>query len=163
MQRRTFIAGLGITTLGLPAPSAIAWDLVSPNEEQQEDLITPPTIEVIRPDPAKPISGPVTIQLAFRTQPGASILPATFEATYGFLGLHITARLLQHAKLTPQGITAEDVSISSGPAQHHAVRCRYDGTYRQAYFPGDGRLGAAPWSLKKRHALPVFAADGLFL
>jgi hypothetical protein len=114
MQRRTFIAGLGITTLGLPAPSAIAWELVSTEEERQEDLITPPTIEVIQPDPAKPISGPVTIQLAFRTQPGASIVPSTFEATYGFLGLDITARLLQHAKLTPQGITAEDVSIPSG-------------------------------------------------
>jgi hypothetical protein len=114
MQRRALIAGLGITTLGLPAPSAIAWDLVSPEDERQEDLITPPTIEVIRPDLAKPISGPATIQLAFRTQPGASILPSTFEATYGFLGLDITARLLQHAKLTPQGITAEDVSIPSG-------------------------------------------------
>jgi hypothetical protein len=114
MQRRALIAGLGITTLGLPAPSAIAWDLVSPEDERQEDLITPPTIEVIRPDLAKPISDPVTIQLAFRTQPGASILPSTFEATYGFLGLDITARLLQHAKLTPQGITAEDVSIPSG-------------------------------------------------
>ena len=114
MQRRIFIAGLGITTLGLSAPSAIAWELVSTEEERQEDLITPPTIEVIQPDPAKPISGPVTIQLAFRTQPGASIVPSTFEATYGFLGLDITARLLQHAKLTPQGITAEDVSIPSG-------------------------------------------------
>jgi hypothetical protein len=114
MQRRTLIAGLAITTLGLPAPSAMAWDLVSPEEERQEDVITPPTIEVIRPDPAKPISGPVTIQLAFRTQPSASIVPSTFEATYGFLGLDITARLLQHATLTPQGITAEDVSIPSG-------------------------------------------------
>jgi hypothetical protein len=69
---------------------------------------------VIQPDPQKPISGPVTIQIAFRTQPGASIVPSTFEATYGFLGLDITARLLQHAKLTPQGITAEDVSIPQG-------------------------------------------------
>ena len=43
---------------------------------------------------------------------------------------------------------------SSGPAQHHAVRCRYDGTYRQAYFPGDGRLGAAPWRLKKEACAP---------
>jgi hypothetical protein len=114
MQRRTFIAGLGITTLGLPAPSAIAWDLVSAEEERQEHLITPPTIEVIQPDPTKPISGPVTIKLAFRTQPGASIVPSTFEATYGFLGFNITARLLEHATLTPQGITAEDVSIPSG-------------------------------------------------
>src|SRR5271157_3814441 len=85
MQRRTFIAGLGIATLGLPAPSAIAWDLVSPNEEQQEDLITPPTIEVIRPDPAKPVSGPVTIKFALSTQPGASILPSTLEATNSYL------------------------------------------------------------------------------
>ena len=117
MQRRTFIAGLGITTVGLPAPSAIGWDLVSTEEERQEDLITPPTIEVIQPDPTKPISGSVTIQIAFRTQPGASIVTSTFEATYGFLGLDITARLLQHAKLTPQGITAEDVSIPRG--QHN--------------------------------------------
>jgi hypothetical protein len=117
MQRRALIAGLAITTLGLPAASATAWDLVSPEEETQEDSITPPTIEVIRPDPAKPISGPVTIQIAFRTQPGASIVTSTFEATYGFLGLDITARLLQHAKLTPEGITAEDVSIP--PGQHN--------------------------------------------
>jgi hypothetical protein len=114
MQRRALIAGLAITTLGLPAASATAWDLVSPEEETQEDSITPPTIEVIRPDPAKPISGPVTIQIAFRTQPGASIVTSTFEATYGFLGIDITARLLQHAKLTPAGITAEDVSIPPG-------------------------------------------------
>ena len=125
MQRRALIAGLAITTLGLRAAPAIAWDLVSPEDERQEDLITPPTIEVIRPDPAKPISGPVTIQIAFRTQPGASILPSTFEATYGFLGLDITARLLQHAKLSPQGITAEDVSIPSGRHSSGHIRKMY--------------------------------------
>jgi hypothetical protein len=48
-------------------------ELVSTVEERQEDLITPPTIEAIQPDPAKPISGPVTIQLAFRTQPGGYV------------------------------------------------------------------------------------------
>jgi hypothetical protein len=106
MQRRIFIAGLVITALALPAPS-IGWELVPRDEEREEELITPPTIQVIRPDLAKPISGPVTIQIVFRTQPGASIVTSTFVATYGFLGLDITERLLQHANLTPQGITAE--------------------------------------------------------
>lgn len=48
MQRRIFITGLVITTLGLPAPS-IGWELVPPDEEREEELITPPTIQVIRP------------------------------------------------------------------------------------------------------------------
>jgi hypothetical protein len=34
MQRRIFITGLVITTLGLPAPS-IGWELVPPNEERK--------------------------------------------------------------------------------------------------------------------------------
>jgi hypothetical protein len=113
MQRRIFVTGLVITTLGLPAPS-IGWELVPPDEEREEELITPPTIQVVRPDLAKPISGPVTIQIVFRTQPGASIVTSTFVATYGFLGLDITERLLQHANLTPQGITAREVSIPRG-------------------------------------------------
>ena len=150
MQRRTFIAGLGITTLGLPAPSAIAWDLVSPNEEQQEDLITPPTIEVIRPDPAKPISGPVTIQLALSYATWRLDTPRDIRGNVrlprpGYHRAAVAAR-----QTDPARDYRRRRFDSSGRAQHHAVRCRYDGTYRQAYFPGDGRLGAAPWSLKKR-------------
>ena len=114
MQRRTVIANLAIMTVGLRATPAVAWPLVSAEEERREGRAAPPSIAVIQPDSGKPISGPVAIQLAFYTRPDATIDTSTFKATYGFLGLNITERLLKHAKLTPKGITAEDVSIPTG-------------------------------------------------
>jgi hypothetical protein len=116
MQRRIFIIGSVITTLGPPAPS-IGWELVPPDEEREEELIKPPTIQVIRPDLAKPISGPVDDPNRLSDATWRLEVTSTFVATYGFLGLDITGRLLQHANLTPQGITAREVSIPRG--QHN--------------------------------------------
>ncbi|MSP02120.1 MAG: hypothetical protein EXR07_13875 [Acetobacteraceae bacterium] len=46
--------------------------------------------------------------------PGAAIDAQTFRATYGFMGTDITARLLQHARITSQELAADNVAIPPG-------------------------------------------------
>ena len=38
----------------------------------------------------------------------------TFKATYGWLGVNITGRLLEHATTTPNGLSAENVDLPAG-------------------------------------------------
>ena len=74
-----------------------------------------PAIQVIAPqDPNKPLTPPVTIRVQFKAQPGASIAVQTFQALYGFFNIDITSRLLQHAKVTADGLLAENVDIPAG-------------------------------------------------
>jgi hypothetical protein len=73
-----------------------------------------PQIEVISPDETRPLPAPVTISLRFRTRPGTTIVPGSFRATYGMLGIDITSRLLEHAQLTPAGLTVHNAAIPPG-------------------------------------------------
>lgn len=56
--------------------------------------------------------------LQFRAAPGATIIPSTFEAKYGWLGINITSRLLEHATRTPNELFAADVDV---PAENHRI------------------------------------------
>ncbi len=47
-------------------------------------------------------------------QPDAPKPPPAFRASYGFLRIDITGRLLRRARLSAQGLSAEDVDIPSG-------------------------------------------------
>lgn len=73
-----------------------------------------PVIDVVEPDPGRPVGSPFNIRINFRPQPGASIVPGSFRAKYGWLGVDITDRLTGHAKIDASGIVADGAEISAG-------------------------------------------------
>ena len=113
-----------LALLALPSVAQTRWDLVTPDEEASDkaaprvpgpiDLPAPPEIELLRPDISSLVKNPVTIEAQFRAGPGASIDMGSFKAVYGWLGINITSRLLEHASKTPNGLIAENVDIPSG-------------------------------------------------
>ena len=115
---------LVLALLTLPSVAQTSWELITPGEEASDraaphvpgpmDLPAPPEIELLRPDISAPIKNPVTIEARFRAGPGASIDMGSFKAVYGWLGINITSRLLEHASKTPNGLVAENIDIPSG-------------------------------------------------
>ena len=130
MDRRSLIFGLLAVTYVNPCRAA-AWTLISKEEFEQDSaaprirgFIAPatqagaPVIEVDQPDETKSINVPVTIRLRFRPQAGAIIDLTSFRATYGWLGIDITQRILEHAQVNTSGLVANGADI---PAGHHKV------------------------------------------
>lgn len=123
------VAALSLALTALPSLAQTDWELVTPEEETRDhaaphvpgprDLPPPPVIDLLRPDLSKPIRNPVTIELRFSTAPGRTIDMRTFRATYGWLGINITNRLLQHAVTKPNGLLAKNVDLPRGD---HRVR-----------------------------------------
>lgn len=118
------VTAVALALLALPSVAQTRWELLTPDEEASDraaphvpgpiDLPAPPEIELLRPDISTPIKNPVTIEARFRAGPGASINMGSFKAVYGWLGINITSRLLEHASKTPNGLVAENVDIPSG-------------------------------------------------
>jgi hypothetical protein len=130
VDRRSLIFGLLAVTYVNPCRAA-AWTLISKEEFEQDSaaprfrgFIAPstqagaPIIEVDQPDETKSINVPVTIRLRFRPQAGAIIDLTSFRATYGWLGIDITQRILEHAQVNTSGLVANGADI---PAGHHKV------------------------------------------
>ncbi len=106
---------------------AAAFELITP-QEAANDAKAPhlrallpipppdalPRIEVVSPSLAKDVKSPVNIQLKFVPTDGAVILPDTFRAYYGWLGIDITDRIRQHAAITAAGLTVKDAELPSG-------------------------------------------------
>jgi hypothetical protein len=130
VDRRMLIFGLLAVSYVNPCGAA-AWTLVS-KEEFEQDSAAPrfrgftspatqagaPVIEVDQPDETKPMNVPVTIRLRFRPQGGAVIDLTSFRATYGWLAIDITQRILEHAQVNASGLLASGADI---PAGHHKV------------------------------------------
>jgi hypothetical protein len=118
----TIAAGIGVVTL--PAAAQSAWHLITPQEEARDDVAphipAPPdrsgplTIDLLRPDLSRPIRNPTTIELRFSPGPGGTINTGSFNATYGWLGIDVTRRLLEHAVITANGLVAHDVDLPPG-------------------------------------------------
>ena len=129
MRPSLVVAALSFTLLALPTVAQTTWDLVTPEEDARDDaaphvpgpgdLPAPPVIQLLRPDISKPINNPITIELRFSAGSGTAIDMRTFRATYGWLGINITNRLLAHAKRTPNTLLAENVDL---PIGDHRVR-----------------------------------------
>ena len=77
-----------------------------------------PVITVKQPDISHALRNPMTFDIRFRAAPGATINPSTFQAKYGWLGINITSRLLEHATRTSNGLYAADVDV---PAGNHRI------------------------------------------
>jgi hypothetical protein len=129
MYRRTFIlAYLSAWAACFSIVSrAAAWELITQEELKLENshphpAAAPkqtgqpgaPTIEVKQPDISKPVKAPVSIKILFNPQIGAAINPKSFRATYGWLGIDITDRILAHAQINSSGLTADNADIPPG-------------------------------------------------
>ena len=145
------MASISTTAMGLfgalclaltagPAAAQAVWHLLTPEEEARDDaaphvaaprdLPGPPTIVLVRPDIARPIRNPATIEVRFTPTPGGAIDMRTFNATYGWLGVNITRRLLDHATMTANSLTALNVDLPSG--EHRVTLSIADTTGRSA-------------------------------
>jgi len=71
-------------------------------------------ITVTQPDISRAVNNPMTFDFQFRAAPGSAINPSTFQAKYGWLGIDITNRLLDHATRTPNGLFAANVNVPTG-------------------------------------------------
>ena len=112
-------------SLALTGPAA-AWPLVSPGEDRadraaphvidpaREATRAPPSIVLVRPETTGPLRNPVSLELRFETTSGAGINMDSVRATYGWLGIDITRRLLAHATRTANTLSAENVNIPLG-------------------------------------------------
>ncbi len=130
MHRRTVVFGLIALYATVCRARAAAWALITKDEFERDSLaphpVNPlvaappgaPTIKVEQPDETLPIKPPVTIRISFLPKAGATIDPASFHATYGWLGIDITGRILEHTHVSASGLLANNVNI---PAGHHKV------------------------------------------
>jgi hypothetical protein len=73
-----------------------------------------PEIRVERPDGVAPLHPPVSFRIKFVSRPGVAINVGSFHASYGFFGVDITTRLLKQARLTPDGLSADNLDIPPG-------------------------------------------------
>jgi hypothetical protein len=122
-RAKTLLIAFCLLPAVLPATAQNSWKLVTPEEEARDDaaphvsvadLPAPPTIKLVQPDISGPIRNPVSIEVQFTPGPGRSIDMRTFNATYGWLGINITQRLLEHAVTTPNGLSAANVELPAG-------------------------------------------------
>jgi hypothetical protein len=122
---------LALATTCLLAGPALALDLITPTEAARDrdaeaaqtaspvfraKAFTPgaPLIEVRQPGRLEGIKAPFPIQLGFKGSDGAELDLKSFRVLYGFLKLDITARLLEKARLTADGLVLDDAAIPSG-------------------------------------------------
>lgn len=109
-----------------PATVGKTWDLITA-EEDARDRAAPhiafampppapsaPTIRLVRPDISRRLTNPMTIELYFAAGPGAAIDMQSFNATYGWLGINITRRVLDHSVATRNGLVARDIELPPG-------------------------------------------------
>lgn len=105
---------------------AAAWTLITAEELAREKM-TPqlaaspieaqpgaPTIEVEQPDATKPIKSPVSVHIRFKPHEGATIVPESFRAKYGWLGIDVTDRITANAKIDPSGLVANNAEVPAG-------------------------------------------------
>jgi hypothetical protein len=129
MRRRTLLLSLLAVFFPVKARAEV-WQMVtdeefereksSPKDEQPRIAAASqgPIITVEHPDQAKPIKPPVSILVSFRPQDGATIDLSSLRVLYGFLGIDVTKRIIEHAKLTASGLSATNAQL---PAGHHKV------------------------------------------
>ena len=124
MRPRLMVTALSFVLLSLPAVAQPTWDLVTPKEEARDRAVphragpagvpASPLIHLLRPDISRPIRNPTTIEVRFSAGPGAAINMQSFKATYGWIGLNITSRLLRHARKTRDTLLAQNVDLPPG-------------------------------------------------
>ncbi|MBR0655820.1 hypothetical protein [Plastoroseomonas arctica] len=114
----------------MPLRAALAFELVSREEVAasaagptppltRSVIIGGPNIEVDSPGGSLSSGQPVAFRLRFVPADGAPIDPASFRAYYGSFGIDITGRIQPRARISAQGLVAEDVTVPAG--QHRVL------------------------------------------
>lgn len=134
-----FVA-LWIALMAGAAAAQPVWHLLTTAEEARDeaaphlaatsDLPGPPRIDVLRPDLSRPIQNPATIEIRFSPSPGGAIDMRTFHARYGWLGINITRRLLDHSAATANSLVAFNVDLP--PGEHRVTLSIADTTGRSS-------------------------------
>lgn len=140
MNRRTLLSIPLLAAAAHPVLAQAPWKLIAPEEEERDraaprvpgppDLPAPPMIDLLEPDLSGPVQNPVAIKVQFSAGPGREIDMRSFNATYGWLGIDITSRLLEHAVTTSNGMSAENVDLPLG--QHKVTLSIADTTGKRA-------------------------------
>lgn len=123
-RNRLVIAALGLALPTLPCIAQTPWDLVTgkenardrvaPHTPAPQDMPPPPRIDVVTPDLSRPLQNPVSIDVHFTPGPGRAIDMQSFQASYGWLGMNVTNRLLRHAVVGPNSLSASNVDLPAG-------------------------------------------------
>jgi hypothetical protein len=153
MSPKLAITALTLALLAIPSV-ARSYDLITPEEDARDraaphvpgpsDLPAPPVIELVRPDISKPVQNPVTIEVRFGSGSGPAIDMQTFRASYGWLGINITSRLLEHATKRPDSLVAENVDLPPGDHRVTISIANTSGKTASRTFRLPGRLPVAP-------------------
>jgi hypothetical protein len=75
-----------------------------------------PLIEILKPEPTADLKvvAPFAIQVQFRSQADAEIVPDSFRVLYGAFKLDITSRITKFVKVTPEGFMLDNAKIPPG-------------------------------------------------
>jgi len=73
-----------------------------------------PKISIDKPSISGTVSSPTNIEISFKADDGAEIEVGSLEVLYGWLSLNITDRIREHAKLSPEGLLASNVTLPEG-------------------------------------------------
>jgi hypothetical protein len=85
-----------------------------PAEEGPQRVADGPLIEIVTPDATTPVHAPVDITVRFEPGPGSRIVLDSLHIRYGIIGLDVTDRIRQAARVTEQGIEASGASLPAG-------------------------------------------------
>jgi hypothetical protein len=106
--------------------AATPWSLITPEEDARDraapqtaepnepQLAGDPAIELLARDLSRPVHNPVTVDVRINTQPDTRADMRTLRVRYGWLRIDITNRILRHATVTANRVTATDVDIPRG-------------------------------------------------
>ena len=73
-----------------------------------------PRIRVATPTLGGDTTAPVDVLVSFEAMAGAEIVPSTFKARYGMFGIDVTDRLLKHAELGKNSLSAKRADLPKG-------------------------------------------------
>lgn len=73
-----------------------------------------PSIEVKRPGEGSDYRAPIDIEVEFVPKGGANIDLDSLKITYGALGINVTERVTENARVTPEGILSEGAALPAG-------------------------------------------------
>jgi hypothetical protein len=75
-----------------------------------------PVIDILRPQPTSDmkVKAPFAIEVQFKRQSDAEIVPSSFRVLYGALKIDITPRVTKFVKVSEQGFTLENAQIPVG-------------------------------------------------
>ena len=129
LQKRLFAFAMCFSMSGFAVAEAPNGWLVSPAEAldyrglqgfEEEPMLRAkavmPVIDILKPQVGMDtkVKAPFAIEVQFKSQPDAGIVPSTFRVLYGALKLDITSRITKFVRVSEQGFNLENAQIPVG-------------------------------------------------